>query len=99
VRGSSKIRHLLSHALNEFPSIRSVVWTGFGQSVGKAVTCAELMKREYDNKLHQITKLCHRKVEEFWDPVIPELDQLVVTRNLPMIHIYLTLESLDSEEL
>jgi hypothetical protein len=36
------------------------VWTGFGQSVSKAVTCAELMKREYNNKLYQITKLCYR---------------------------------------
>ncbi|XP_063907569.1 ribonuclease P protein subunit p25-like protein [Zophobas morio] len=99
VRGGSKIRNLLTHALNEFPNAKSVVWTGFGQSVGKAVTCAELMKREYENKLYQITKLCYRLVEEYWDPVIPELDQLVVKRNLPMIHIYLSLEPLNNEEL
>jgi ribonuclease P/MRP protein subunit RPP25 len=99
VRGGSKIRNLLTHALNEFPNAKSVVWTGFGQSVSKAVTCAELMKREYNNKLYQITKLCYRLVEEYWDPVIPELDQLVVKRKLPMIHIYLSIDPLDSQEL
>ncbi|KAJ3652340.1 hypothetical protein Zmor_018315 [Zophobas morio] len=99
VRGGSRIRNLLTHALNEFPDAKSVVWTGFGQPVGKAVTCAELMKREYQNKLYQITKLCYKRVEEYWDPVNPELDQLVVKKNLPMIHVYLSLEPLENEEL
>nr|XP_008191170.2 PREDICTED: ribonuclease P protein subunit p25-like protein [Tribolium castaneum] len=99
VRGGSKIRNLVSHALNEFPSAKAVVWTGFGQSVGKTVTCAEIMKREHNNQLHQITKLCYRVVEEFWDPVIPDLDQIVVKRKLPMIHILLSLETLSFEEL
>lgn len=60
VRGGSKIRNLLTHALNEYRDARSVVWTGFGQSVGKTITCAEIMKRESGNTLHQITRLCYR---------------------------------------
>lgn len=60
VRGGSKIRNLLSHALAEYEKTGTVVWTGFGQSVGKAVTCAEIMKRETGNKLHQITRICYR---------------------------------------
>ncbi|XP_044264835.1 ribonuclease P protein subunit p25-like protein isoform X2 [Tribolium madens] len=79
-------------------SAKAVVWTGFGQSVGKTVTCAEIMKREHNIQLHQITKLCYRIVEEFWDPVIPDLDQIVVKRKLPMIHILLSLETLSFEE-
>nr|CAH7749113.1 unnamed protein product [Callosobruchus chinensis] len=98
VRGGSKIRNLLLHALNELPEAKHVVWTGFGASVGKAVTCAEIMKRECNYTLHQITKLCYRIVEEYWDPLLPELDQIVVKRKLPMIHIYLSQEPLDSEE-
>lgn len=60
VRGGSKIRNLLSHALSEYKEAKVVVWTGFGQSVGKAITCAEIMKRECGDTLHQITKLCYR---------------------------------------
>lgn len=59
VRGGSKIRSLLSHAIGEFPEVGSVVWTGFGPSVGKAITCAEIMKREFKD-LHQITRICYR---------------------------------------
>ncbi|CAH0555264.1 unnamed protein product [Brassicogethes aeneus] len=99
VRGGSKIRNLLTHALNEFPETKNVVWTGFGPSVGKAVTCAELTKREYNNRLHQITKLSHRQVDEYWDPLLPELDKLVVKRKLPMIHIYLSIDPINSKEL
>lgn len=60
VRGGSKIRNLMSHALNEFPEIKHVVWTGFGPSVGKAITCVEIMKRELGNSLHQINKISYR---------------------------------------
>ncbi|XP_050505959.1 ribonuclease P protein subunit p25-like protein [Diabrotica virgifera virgifera] len=99
VRGGSKIRNLLPHAINEFREAKHVVWTGFGSSVGKCITCAEIMKREFNNTLHQITKICYRLVEEYWDPLLPELDQIVVKRRLPMIHIYLSSESIDTEEL
>lgn len=98
VRGGSKIRNLLTHALEEFPKIKTVVWTGFGPSVGKAVSCAEIMKRELGNNLHQISKICYRLVEEYWDPKIPELDQMVVKRRLPMIHILLSDSPLNTEE-
>lgn len=39
------------------------------------------------------------RVEEFWDPLNPELDQIVVKRKLPMIHIYLSKDPLNTEEL
>ncbi|KAF5285455.1 hypothetical protein FQR65_LT02295 [Abscondita terminalis] len=99
VRGGSKMRDLLSLALSQFEEKNAVVWTGFGPSVGKAISCAEIMKREYDNKLHQITKICYRIVQEYWDPKIPELEQLVVERKLPMVHILLSLSPLDPKEL
>ncbi|XP_017771796.1 PREDICTED: ribonuclease P protein subunit p25-like protein [Nicrophorus vespilloides] len=95
VRGGSKIRNLLTHALGELPNAKHVVWTGFGQSVGKAITCAEIMKRECGNSLYQVNSISYRLVEEYWDPVTPELDQLVVKRKLPMIHILLSTETLD----
>lgn len=39
------------------------------------------------------------RIEEYWDPLLPELDQLVVKRKLPMIHIYLSMEPLNKDEL
>lgn len=38
------------------------------------------------------------RVEEYWDPFFPELDQIVVKRKLPMIHIFLSVDPLDSKE-
>lgn len=40
------------------------------------------------------------RVNEYWDPIIPDLDQLVVKRKLPLIHICLSAEKLsDKDEL
>ncbi|KAK5645362.1 hypothetical protein RI129_006662 [Pyrocoelia pectoralis] len=99
VRGGSKMKDLLTYAFKEFEAANFVVWTGFGPSVGKAVSCAEIMKREYNGELYQITKICYRLVQEFWDPKIPELEQIVVERKLPMIHILLSKEPLNTTEL
>ncbi|ENN73295.1 hypothetical protein HUJ04_002160 [Dendroctonus ponderosae] len=99
VRGGSKIRNLLEHALKSFEQSRTVVWTGAGPSVGKTITCAEIMKREYKQKLHQITKICYKECNEYWDPAVPELDRLVVKRKQPMIHICLSIDSLNDQEL
>lgn len=60
VSGGSKIQNLLRHALSEFPKCKSVVWTGSGAGVGKAVSCAEIMKKKFNNKLYQINKICYR---------------------------------------
>ncbi|KAI4461330.1 ribonuclease p subunit p25 [Holotrichia oblita] len=98
VRGGSKIRNLLSLAMEQFPEKQYIVWTGFGQSVGKAITCAEIMKREHKQSLHQITRICYRLVEEYWDPITPGLDQLVVKRQLPMIHILLSCNPLNNDD-
>ncbi|XP_050303562.1 ribonuclease P protein subunit p25-like protein [Anthonomus grandis grandis] len=99
VRGGSKIRNLLAHAIDQFPLQKTVVWSGFGPSVGKTITCVEIMKREFNQELHQITKLCYKMVDEYWDPLLPELDQLVVKRKLPMIHICLSVNKIKENEL
>lgn len=97
VRGGSKMRNLLDYALKEFETTNSIVWTGSGTAIGKAISCAEIMKRKFT--LHQINKICFRKVEEHWDPVLEDLDSLVVTREIPTIHILLSKDSLDATEL
>lgn len=35
------------------------------------------------------------RIEEYWDPVLKGLDQIVVTRRIPAIHIYLSLDPID----
>ncbi|KAF5272234.1 hypothetical protein FQA39_LY01316 [Lamprigera yunnana] len=99
VRGGSKMKDLLNVALTEFENTKHMVWTGFGPSVAKAISCAEIVKRQYKNNLHQITKICYRTVQEFWDPKVPDLEQIVVERKLPMVHILLSLTELDPNEL
>ncbi|XP_044753828.1 ribonuclease P protein subunit p25-like protein isoform X1 [Coccinella septempunctata] len=101
VRGGTKMRNVLAH-MKKFHENKSddicCIWTGCGPSVEKAISCAEITKRNYDYKLHQVTKICYKTVHEYWDPINPDLDQLVVTRKVPMVHIYLSSKPLDTSE-
>ncbi|KAG8225872.1 hypothetical protein J437_LFUL004802 [Ladona fulva] len=98
VKPNSKLRNLLGLATNFLKDEQVVLWTGSGPAVIKAISCAEIMKRKFNN-LHQITKLCFRKVTETWDPISDGLDELVVEREVPTIHILLSKDALDSNEL
>ncbi|XP_026462271.1 ribonuclease P protein subunit p25-like protein isoform X2 [Ctenocephalides felis] len=100
VKGGTKIFNVLQHARKIFDKkeARQVVWSANGGGVSKAITCAEIMKRDY-YPLHQITKICYTKVEEYWDPKIEDLEQIVVTRQIPAIHILLSIDEIDTNEL
>lgn len=87
VSAGSKIRNLLEAAWSKFDSTPHIVWSASGPGVTKAITCAEMTKKKF--KLKQKTQICYRKVKEFWDPKLQSLDQLVVIREIPAIHIYL----------
>ncbi|RZF41952.1 hypothetical protein LSTR_LSTR015576 [Laodelphax striatellus] len=97
VKGGSKMCNLLEYALKAFKETGAVLWTGCGPAVVKTVSCAEIMKKRFKG-LHQINKICYTKVEEFWTPLQEDLEELVVTRELPTIHILLSNETLDKEE-
>uniref|UniRef100_F7E9W3 Ribonuclease P/MRP subunit p25 like n=1 Tax=Monodelphis domestica TaxID=13616 RepID=F7E9W3_MONDO len=88
VRDGSKIRNLLGFALGrlESESTRRIVFTGAGRATGKAVTCAEILKRRLPG-LHQLTKLHFQQTEDAWVPVVPEagLDPLTVRRHVPAV--------------
>lgn len=49
--------------------------------------------------LVKITNIYCFRVEEYWDPITPGLDQLVVKRQLPMLHILLSFNPLNSDDL
>lgn len=96
VLNGSKMRNLLNFAMKAMDEGKPIVWTGSGPALGKAISCAEILKRKY--KAHQISKVCYHKIEEHWDPCLPELDTLIVKREIPMIHIFISKEQLDINE-
>lgn len=75
-----------------------VLWTGCGPAAKKAISCAELTKQRLGHRLHQITKLCWRTCDEHWEPLVPGLDELVVRRRVPVVHVLLSEAPLDSSE-
>uniref|UniRef100_A0A182P202 DNA/RNA-binding protein Alba-like domain-containing protein n=1 Tax=Anopheles epiroticus TaxID=199890 RepID=A0A182P202_9DIPT len=96
VKGGSAVMNLVDYAKKalEDGTHRAVVWSGSDGGVGKTISCAEIMKRHFD--LHQVTRICYRKVEEFWDPQQEGLEQIVAKRNIPCVHILTSLDEIDS---
>ncbi|KAL6445419.1 hypothetical protein ACFW04_002299 [Cataglyphis niger] len=90
VKNGTKIRKVLDYALKEFPNHNSIVWTGIGQGIAKAISCAELFKRKHEG-LHQVTKLCY---------IEPEKEDVTIEiHEIPEIHILLTKDIKDTTEL
>lgn len=94
VKGGSKMSNLLSHAAGilEDKAATAVVWTGAGVAISKAISCAEILKRQFSIE-HQVTKLTYKTVEEYWEPKIDGLETLVVKRQIPLIHILLSVDA------
>ncbi|KAM7092959.1 ribonuclease P protein subunit p25-like protein isoform 1-T2 [Molossus nigricans] len=101
VRDGSKIRNLLGLALGrlEGGSTRHVVFSGAGRAAGKAVSCAEIVKRRVPG-LHQLTKLHFLQTEDSWVPTSPDtgLDPLTVRRHVPAVWVLLSRDPLDPNE-
>lgn len=101
VRDGSKIRNLLGLALGrlEGGSTRHVVFSGSGRAAGKAVSCAEIVKRRVPG-LHQLTKLRFLQTEDSWVPTSPDtgLDPLTVRRHVPAVWVLLSRDPLDPSE-
>ncbi|XP_075237577.1 ribonuclease P protein subunit Rpp25 [Lycorma delicatula] len=97
VKGGSKMYNLLEYAISAYKETGVVLWSGSGAAVGKTVSCAEIMKKRHKG-VHQINKICYRKVQEYWTPLRDDLDELVVTREIPTIHILLSKEQLNNKE-
>ncbi|XP_072944393.1 ribonuclease P protein subunit p25-like protein [Epargyreus clarus] len=94
VKGGSKMANLLSHAsgILEDKAATAVVWSGAGVAIPKAISCAEIIKRQFSIP-HQVSKLTYKRIEEFWEPKIDGLETIVVKRQVPVIHILLSLDN------
>jgi hypothetical protein len=53
------------------------------------VTVVEIVKRRLRG-LHQLNRIVQKEVVEFWDPKLPELETLKVTRLIPAIIVVLS---------
>lgn len=100
VKGGSKMNNLLSHATGilKDKTANAVVWTGAGSAIPKVISCAEILKRQFSIK-HQVTKLDVKKVEEYWEPKMDGLETIVVKREIPVIHILLSIQEVDASQL
>lgn len=60
VKGGTTVPNVTEFAKKALQSgeHRNIVWTGYGGGVGKAISCAEILKRDF--QLHQITRLCFK---------------------------------------
>lgn len=95
VRGGTKVGNVVDFARKNLESgqNKNVVWSGSGGGVGKTISCAEILKR--NSKWHQVTRLGFQKVEETWEPLVEGLDEIVVRRQIPAIHIWMSLDEID----
>ncbi|XP_055317953.1 ribonuclease P protein subunit p25-like protein isoform X2 [Sitodiplosis mosellana] len=95
VKGGTAVPNVIEFAKKALQSgeHRTIVWTGYGGGVGKTISCAEILKRDFT--LHQVTRLCYKTNEEYWDPLLDGLEPIVVKRNIPCVHILMSLDEID----
>nr|XP_017106825.2 ribonuclease P protein subunit p25-like protein isoform X2 [Drosophila bipectinata] len=94
VKGGTDVSNVIGFAqaaLNKGEH-RIVVWSGSGGGVGKTISCAEVLKRSHP--LFQVTRMAYTSVEEHWKPLMEGLEDLVVNRQIPTLHILMSLDEL-----
>lgn len=64
VKGGTAVPNVIEFAKKALQSgeHRTIVWTGYGGGVGKTISCAEVLKRDFT--LHQVTRLCYKTYEK-----------------------------------
>ncbi|XP_030387204.1 ribonuclease P protein subunit p25-like protein [Scaptodrosophila lebanonensis] len=95
VKGGTKVSNVISYAeaaLNK-GEYRTVVWSGSGGGVVKTISCAEILKRSHE--LYQVTRMGSTSVEEHWKPQMDGLEEIIVRREIPTLHILMSLDELD----
>ncbi|XP_019891179.1 ribonuclease P protein subunit p25-like protein [Musca domestica] len=95
VNGGTKVNNVVTYAKNALDKgeHKNIVWSGHGGGVVKTISCAEIIKRSYP--LYQVTRMCYTSVEEHWKPQMEGLEEIVAHRQIPSLHIYMSLEPID----
>lgn len=97
VRGSTKVEKLIAPLQQDLEDEGALVLAGSGSATTKVLTIADLVTKK-NKELYQIRREGYRTVQEFWEPSLAELDRLVVTRQIPTLHILLSKSELDPSE-
>ncbi|XP_034478543.1 ribonuclease P protein subunit p25-like protein [Drosophila innubila] len=94
VKGGTKLSNVVDYAKSALDKgeYRSLVWSGSGGGVIKTISCAEVMKRSYP--LYQLTRMAYTSVEEHWKPQMDGLEEIIATRQIPTLHILMSLDAL-----
>lgn len=60
MKGGTAVSNVIEFAKKALESgeHRTIVWTGYGGGVGKTISCAEILKRDFT--LYQVTRLCYK---------------------------------------
>ncbi|XP_037826385.1 ribonuclease P protein subunit p25-like protein [Lucilia sericata] len=95
VNGGTKVNNVITYAKNALDKgeYKNIVWSGNGGGVVKTISCAEILKRSYP--LYQVTRMCYITVEEHWKPQMEGLEEIVANRQIPSLHIFMSLEPID----
>jgi ribonuclease P/MRP protein subunit RPP25 len=61
VKGGTKVPNVIDFAKKALQNgeYKTIVWSGSGGGVSKTISCAEIMKRDFN--LHQVTRLAYQK--------------------------------------
>ncbi|XP_046846934.1 ribonuclease P protein subunit p25-like protein isoform X1 [Xenia sp. Carnegie-2017] len=99
ISSGSKLKTVISRSVELLEEVDGkVVLIGCGPTVNKTITCAEIIKRQYQT-LHQNNKLFYKRMEDVWEPNESiGLDKLTVTRNVPSMKITLSKAPLESSD-
>ncbi|XP_023168216.2 ribonuclease P protein subunit p25-like protein [Drosophila hydei] len=94
VKGGTKVSNVIGYAQSALDKgeYRSLVWSGSGGGVVKTISCAEVLKRSHP--LYQVTRMAYTSVEEHWKPQMDGLEEIVVNRKIPTLHILMSLDEL-----
>jgi len=100
IKAGTKLFNITCYADNLFKDEqnRRIIFAGMGNGCLKAVSCVEVFKRSHHYTLHQLTKVAHVRIEEYYDPLDSSLERLKVNRDIPAIYILLSKDPLDSAE-
>ncbi|KAJ3416001.1 hypothetical protein HDV05_003598 [Chytridiales sp. JEL 0842] len=91
ILSSGKIKDYVTKALAELsnkPGARVVIFAK-GKEINKAITVAEITKRQSSVQLEQETGIARVEAEDVWQPQQEDLDKIVVKRSVPCISITL----------
>ncbi|XP_046846935.1 ribonuclease P protein subunit p25-like protein isoform X2 [Xenia sp. Carnegie-2017] len=68
ISSGSKLKTVISRSVELLEEVDGkVVLIGCGPTVNKTITCAEIIKRQYQT-LHQNNKLFYKRMEDVWEP-------------------------------